>query len=179
MPSKLPPELAPALRARRRELAAKATGRILDLGGWNDHTGCYPDSGEVTRLDSVGDLEASVGEFDTIVSMVRTPLVADLNRFISELIARLAPGGHILFLEPTMRTGRVGQLLALGGRLSRSAIGLHLDRDVPDVIRRNGLFVTDLHRFEVPSVSAPLRPFVEAHCRRPTPEFTEPDAEIS
>ena len=177
MPSQLPPELAPALRARRRELAAQATGRVLDLGGWNDHADAYSESEEVTQLDSLDDLRESTGEFDTIVSMVRTPLVADLDQFIRDLVAHLGDDGHILFLEPTIRTGRVGQLLALGGRLSKTLIGLHLDRDVPDVIRRNGLFVTDLHRFEVPSVSAPLRTFVEARCRRPTAEAVDPDAQ--
>ncbi len=181
MPSKLPPELAPALRARRRELAAQATGRVLDLGGWTDHADVYRESDEVTKLDSLDELGESAGDFDTIVSMVRTPLVADLDRFIRALVAQLGDDGHILFLEPTIRTGRVGQLLALGGRLSKPLMGLHLDRDVPHVIRRNGLFVTDLHRFEVPSVSAPLRPFVEARCRRPTAEVAGPDtsAEVS
>ncbi len=176
MPSKLPPELAPALRARRRELAAEATGRVLDLGGWNDHADAYRESEEVTQLGSLDDLGESTGEFDTIVSMVRTPLVADLDRFIRDLVAHLGEEGHVLFLEPTIRTGRAGQLLALGGRLSKSLMGLHLDRDVPAVIRRNGLFVTDLHRFEVPSVSAPLRPFIQARCRRPTTKAVSPEA---
>ncbi len=58
-------------------------------------------------------------------------------------------------------------MLALGGRLGRAAGGLHLDRDLPHELRTRGLIVTDLLRFEVPTVSAPLRPFVEAVARRP------------
>ena len=46
--------------------------------------------------------------------------------------------------------------------------GLHLDRDVAQAVRAAGLFVTDLHRFEIASVAAPLRPFVEAWARFPT-----------
>lgn len=169
MPSKLPLELAPALKVRRRGLAAQAAGRVLDLGGWSDHTDAYPSDAQVTRLDSIEDLAGVSGEFDTIVSMIRSPLLPDIDGFIAELISHLAPEGRVLLLEPTLRTGRAGQMLALGGRLSSTVGGLHLDRDIPDDLRRLGLFVTDLHRFEVPSVSAPFRPFVEAHCRRPTP----------
>jgi len=180
MPSKLPLELAPALKVRRRGLAAQATGRVLDLGGWSDHADAYPSDAQVTLLDSIEDLDGVSGEFDTIVSMIRTPLVADIDGFITELISHLAPDGRVLLLEPTVRTGRAGQLLSLGGRFSSAISGLHLDRDLPDDLRRLGLFVTDLHRFEVPSVSAPFRPFVEAQGRRPTPpSVTGADAEVS
>ena len=180
MPSKLPPELTPELRTRRRDLAAQATGRTLDLGGWDDHVDAYRDDADVTRLDRLENLDGVVGEFDTIISMIRTPLVADFDGFIADLISHLGPEGRVLLLEPTVRFGRAGQLLALGGRLSKPVIGLHLDRDIPARIRRVGLFVTDLHRFEVASVSAPFRPFVEAHCRRPTRQaVSDVEADLS
>ncbi len=167
MPS-LPPELAPAMRARRRAVAEQAAGRVLDLGGWTDHTDVYPDEADVVVLDRFDDFSGVEGTFDTIVSLIRTPLVTSIDHWLGELRGRLSDDGRILFLEPTVRHGRVGQVLAVGGRLWRPLSGLRLDRDIPNVIRANGLFVTDLDRFEVASLSAPLRPFVEAHARHPT-----------
>ncbi len=176
MPSLLPPELAPALRARRHSLASQASGEVLDLGGWTDHLSAYPDDAEITQLTRLDEIDETGGGFDTIVSMIRTPLVADIEGFFRRLAAGLAEGGRLLVLEPTIRTGRAGQMLALGNRLSRPFSRFHLDRDIPADLRRSGLFVTDLHRFDVPSVSAPFRPFVEAHCRWPTPP---PEDEVS
>lgn len=187
----LPIELAPALRARRRGVAGRARSRVLDLGGWSDHLDAYPlgrsvetvtvldrpgdgrgrtggdDPHGVTRIDAgVDALRAlGVGPFDTIVSLIRTPLVADLDRFLGAAIDLLAPDGRLLMLEPVCRSGRAGRVLALGGRLGRAAGGLHLDRDLPAELRKRGLVVTDLDRFEVPTVSAPLRPFVDATAR--------------
>ncbi|MCQ3807099.1 MAG: hypothetical protein KTV16_07470 [Acidimicrobiia bacterium] len=189
----LPMELAPALRERRRALASVASGRVLDLGGWSDHLDSYRIAGEVdsvTMLDHPGDVRAGTaandpegvtrvaaepeelsefghGPFDTIVSLIRTPLVADLNRFLRTLTELLADEGRLLFLEPVVRAGRTGRLLALGGRLGRAVGGLRLDWDLPAEIRAAGMTITDLHRFEVPTVSAPFRPFVEVRVRRP------------
>ncbi len=164
----LPPELAPALRNRRRSLVSQGSGRVLDLGGWTDHADAYPAGTDVTVLEQLDGLGRVDGEFDTIVSLIRTPLVADLGRWLEQLTGCLAADGRILFLEPTVRPGRTGQLLAVGGRFWRPLSGLHLDRDIPNVIRSHGLFITDLSRFEVPTLSAPLRPFVEGQARRPT-----------
>jgi hypothetical protein len=189
----LPMELAPALSARRRRLAARAAGRVLDLGGWSDHLDAYDVDGavaEVTMLDRPGDLRAGsgrddpvgirrvdaavealaelgVGVFDAIVCLIRTPLVADLDGFVETLLGLLADDGRLFMLEPVRRSGRVGRLLAAGSRVGRAAGGLHLDRDLPAELRDRGLVVTDLTRFEVPTVSAPFRPFVELTARRP------------
>ncbi len=202
----LPMELAPALRKRRSDLAAVARGRVLDLGGWSDHLDSYQIAGEVdsvTMLDRLGDIRAGTAEydprgvvrvdvepeelselghgpFDTIISLIRTPLVADLNRFLRTLTGLLADEGRLLFLEPVARTGRTGRLLALGGRLGRSVGGLHLDWDLPAEIRALGLTITDLQRFEVPTVSAPFRPFVEARVRRAlSPPVSSPESSPS
>ncbi|MEM7139491.1 MAG: hypothetical protein AAF548_00560 [Actinomycetota bacterium] len=189
----LPMELAPALADRRRSLAARAHGRVLDLGGWNDHLGAYRVGDgvtSVTMLDRIGDVRAGTGRndpdgidrldaapedeavsaagpFDSIVSLIRTPLVADLDRMLSTLFDRLAEGGSIHLLEPVRRDGRFGRMLAIGGTLNRAAGGLHLDRDIPAEIRGRGMVVTDIERFEVPTLSAPMRPFIEAVCRWP------------
>ncbi len=197
----LPMELAPVLRRHRSSLASVASGRVLDLGGWSDHLDSYQIVNEVdsvTMLDRLGDIRAGTaandpegvtrvdaepeelielghGPFDTIVSLIRTPLVADLNRFLRTLTELLADEGRLLFLEPVARAGRTGRLPALGGRLGRAAGGLHLGWDLPAEIRALGLTITDLQRFEVPTVSAPFRPFVEARVRRPiSPPVSSP-----
>jgi len=188
----LPIELAPALAARRKSVASSAAGRVLDLGGWSDHLGHYRIGGQVdevmllvrprdlrggdsgrdldgvTRVDSGFDslVESGAGTFDTIVSLIRTPLISDLDRFIGAVEKLLAPDGHLLLLEPVRRHGRLGRILKMSGSLTRVSGGLYLDRDIPAKLRESGLTVIDLDRFEVPTVSAPLRPFIEATARR-------------
>jgi hypothetical protein len=197
----LPMEMAPALAERRRSVAARTTGRVLDLGGWADHLGAYR-LGEavesVVMLDRVGDVRAGTGRddppgltrldvgfdalsasglgpFDAIVSLIRLPLVENLDRFFRTAFDLLADGGSLYFVEPVRRAGRFGRVLAMGGFVGRVAGGLHLDRDLPAEIRSRGMVVTDLARFEVPTLSAPFRPFVEAVARWPaTPPESSP-----
>ena len=149
MATRLPLEVSAALADRADTLRARAEGRVLDL--------------------AETDLADADGEYETIFSFVQTPFVRDLDRFCAQLRDHLAPDGTLYLLEPTVRTGQLGRALAFGGRLARPVTGLHLDRDVPQAVRRAGLFVTDLDRFEIASVAAPLRPFVEAWARFPTP----------
>jgi len=188
----LPMKLAPALAARRKSVASKATGRVLDLGGWGDHLSHYRVGAEVdevmmlvrngdlrggdssrdpegvTRVDAGFDslVKLGAGPFDTIVSLIRTPLISDFDRFIRIVDQLLSPDGNLLLLEPVRRHGRLGRMLKLSGSLVRATGGLHLDRDIPARLRESGFTVTDLDRFEVPTVSAPLRPFIEATARR-------------
>ncbi|MEM8747605.1 MAG: hypothetical protein AAGF91_12955 [Actinomycetota bacterium] len=148
MASRVPPEVSAALAERAANLRERATGRVLDL-----------DTDEL--------VDAS-GAYDTIFAFVQAPQQADLDGFYVRLRELLALDGHLYALEPTIRTGPLGRALGISGRLARPLTGLHLDRDVPPAIRRAGLFVTDVHRFEIASVAAPLRPFVEAWARFPT-----------
>ena len=164
MAQRLPPELSVALAERRRTIASAATGRVLDLGGWSDHLREY--AAAPTMLGDLHELGELDGEFDTIVSLVRTPLVPNMDAFITGLVDHLAPDGIVAFLEPTLRPSRAGGRFWRGGRAQRSFGGLHLDRDIPHEFRERKLFVTDLHRFDVPSVAVPLRPFVDGQARR-------------
>lgn len=144
----IPTEVSVALAARRDALRGRARGRVLDIGPTP--------------------LAEADGVYDTIFSFVQTPVVADLDAYAARIGDLLAPDGMAYFLEPTIRTGPLGRALGASGRLMRPMTGLHLDRDVPQAVRRAGLFITDLHRFEIASVAAPLRPFVEAWARFPT-----------
>ena len=154
MAIEIPTELSAALAARRTALLERARGRVLDIG----------DSG----------LAGAEGHYDTIYSFVQTPGEPDLDAYAARIRELLAPDGMAYFLEPTIRTGPLGRALGFGGKMMRPMTGLYLDRDVPQAVRRAGLFITDLHRFEIASVAAPLRPFVEAWARFPTPSRSEP-----
>ena len=149
MAPRLPLEISVALADRAAALRERADGRVLDL-------------------DEVGIGEAD-GRYDTIFCFVQTPYESDLDGFCRRLRDHLADDGMLYLLEPTIRTGPLGRALRVGGRMARPVTGLHLDRDIAQAVRRSGLFVTDLHRFEIASVSAPLRPFAEAWARFPTP----------
>ena len=149
MPGRVPPEISAALADRAAALRSRSTGRVLDL--------------DEAALDDAD------GTYDTILAFVQAPHQRDLDGFYARLRAHLAADGHLYVLEPTIRTGPLGRALGWGGRLTRPITGLYLDRDVPASIRGAGLFVADLHRFEIASVAAPLRPFVECWARFPTP----------
>jgi SAM-dependent methyltransferase len=149
MAGRVPPEVSAALAERAASLRGRATGRVLDLD-----------------TDPLDDAD---GAYDTIYAFLQAPHRRDLDRFYRRLHELLAPSGLMYVLEPTMRTGPLGRALGIGGRLARPITGLHLDRDVPQSIRRSGLFVSDLHRFEIAPVAAPFRPFVEAWAQFPTP----------
>lgn len=181
----LPLELTTALRDRRRDMAARATGRVLDLGGWADHLDSYSGADvdllvEPGGREGAGDgrahfrrldagletlVDLGVDPYDTIVSLIRMPLVADLPRFLAAVATLLADDGWFLFLEPVKRTDTLGRVLAAWGPVVKATSGLHLDRDIAALVRRSGFEITDLHRFRVQSVAAPLRPFVEGRAR--------------
>ncbi|MEM9203664.1 MAG: hypothetical protein AAGC53_18645 [Actinomycetota bacterium] len=148
MAPRLPREISAALAERATALRGRAAGRVLDL-------------------DDVA-LDAADGMYDCIFAFLQAPLEPDLDDYCRRLRERLAPDGWLYVLEPTVRSGPLGRALSIGGRLVRPATGLHLDRDITQAVRRCGLFVTDLHRFEIASVSAPLRPFAEVWARFPT-----------
>ena len=148
MAGRVPPEVSAALADRAASLRSRATGRVLDLD-----------------TDPFDDAD---GVYDTIYAFLQAPHQRDLDHFYRRLRELLAPGGLMYVLEPTIRSGPRGRALGIGGRLARPIAGLHLGRDIPQSIRRAGLFVSDVHRFEVAAVAAPFRPFVEAWARFPT-----------
>ncbi len=157
MAGRVPPEVSAAIADRAASLRGQATGRVLDLDN--------------------GSLDDADGAYDTIYAFLQAPHQRDLDHFYRRLHKLLAPGGLMYVLEPTIRSDPRGRALRIGGRLARPIAGLHLGRDIPQSIRRAGLFVSDVHRFEVAAVAAPFRPFVEAWARFPT--LAPEDADVS
>jgi hypothetical protein len=165
------------LAQHRRELAARATGKVLDLGGWFDHLDAYtvaqsvgvvgtpPPSLAVSTplwfrdlpVDQLDSLDA-LGEaapYDTIVSLVRLPLVVDASLWLARLATLLAPGGRLFFLEPTRSVrSRTELVLDRVRHAQPRPAGLRLERDVPALMRAVRP-VGELRRFELdPTVPA-------------------------
>ena len=151
------------MRARRRLLAERARGRVLDLGGADWHAGLWPD-GDVVRLDGASDPHLSQlgdGEFDTIFSVFQLAAAGDLTATLASLRRVLAADGLVLFLEPGRLVGVAGRSQRLLGRAVAVTAGWHLDRDIPMELRRDGLSVTDLERHRAPTTQWWMRIVVE------------------
>lgn len=151
--------------ARRRAVAGQAVGRVLDLGGWLDHLDAYTAATSVCvlgspppglavatpvwfrdlRLDEAA-LAGEGGRFDSIVSLARLPLVADPGSLLDIVAALAAPGGRLLFLEPTRPADTV--VPRRGASAPVPVRHARFGRDVPALLRRIGTIGT-LHRFEV------------------------------
>ena len=129
----VPKALLEAVGEVRRELTAAASGRVLVV----------PEAGAESALESE---QASGARYDTILSFLCTPGVADLEGFAAALEQVLADEGWIFMVEP-------------------AAAGT----DVVSVVRSRGLFVTDLYRREAPSVPAGWRRYVVLKARRESP----------
>lgn len=151
-----PPALLDALGGRWQALAASEAGRVLDL----------PAVGVEEAVRS----ECSRGaRYDTILSFMRTPQVADLDTFVAALGLILADDGWILMMEPSGfgKTERRRRLpFGLGGRRPSPD---HPERDVVSALRASGFTVADLHRRDVMSAPSRWRHYVEIRARRETP----------
>jgi hypothetical protein len=142
-----PPALLDALSGRWQALAAPATGRVFELPS--------EDVEEALRSEC-----SRHARYDTILSFMRTPQVADLDNLVSALDLILAGDGWILMMEPSGSGNR-----GVRGWLSPS----HPERDVVSALRAGGFTVADLHRCEVASVPVRWRRYVEIRARRETP----------
>lgn len=154
-----PPALLDALGGRWRALAASASGRVLEL-----------------PADGVGEAvrsECSRGaRYDTILSFMCTPQVADLDNFVAALELILAEEGWILMMEPS-GSGNGERRVRLPFGLGRRRTGRDQpERDVVSTLRAGGFTVADLHRRELVSGPARWRRYVEIRARRETPAQT-------
>ncbi len=151
-----PPALLGALGGRWQALAASAAGRVLEL----------PPDGVEEAVHS----ERSCGaRYDTILSFMRTPQVADIDGFVAALELILADGGWIIMMEPS-GSGNGERRSRLPVRLRRRRPSRdEPGRDVVSALRAGGFTVTDLHRRELASAPVQWRRYVEIRARRETP----------
>lgn len=162
----LPPGVQSTVRTRRRRLAGQAKGRVLDLGGSHAHRPLWPDPARAVVLDGAGDPRlgrlADEGErFDTVVSVFQLAAATDLPAALALVRAVLADDGEVRFLEPGRRTGFAGRTQRLLAPALAITSGWHVDRDIPDALRRAGLSVTDVERHRVATTQWWLRSLVE------------------
>ena len=155
------PEPPPALRAataeRCGELAAAASGRVFEL----------PDTDAEAALRAESERGA---RYDTVLSFMATPRVADLARFVAALERILADDGRIHMVEPSAPDVIAGLAVLQPRRLRRrQSDGCRGDRDIVAALRSGGFTVTDLHRREAASVPRRWRRYVELRARRETP----------
>lgn len=161
----LPPGVQLTVRARRRTLAERAQGRVLDLGGANPHQDLWAERSDVDEavvLDGAGDprllaLARAGAPFDTVFSVFQLVSAPDLDATVRRIRDLLAPGGNLLFLEPARRPGLTGRFQAAIAPALAMATGWRIDRDVPLALRTGGLSVVDIERFSMPTTQWWLR----------------------
>lgn len=154
----VPPVVATEVRRRRSEILASASGRILDLDDPAAEGFLEAPIGEITGLGEM--------TYDRIVSTCRLMTAPDLFLSLSALVARLAPDGELVLVEPVGRPGVGGLLTASLGTWLPGQRDLHLARDLPAAVRATGLTVVDADRFTVPTAVWPLRHLVELRAIR-------------
>ena len=155
-----PPTLLDAVDERCRALAATASGRVFRVPADDVEAALRSECNRGAR-------------YDTILSFMRTPQVADLEGFVADLEGILADDGWILVVEPAGTGGR--PVRRLPARLRRrSPDHRRGGRDVVSALRSRGLFVTDIHRREAPSVPPAWRRYVELRARRQSRKASDP-----
>ena len=151
-----PPALLDGLGGRWQALAASAAGRVLEL----------PAAGVEEAVRSAFGRGA---RYDTILSFMRTPQVADLDNFVAALELVLADDGWILMIEPSGSADAERRGWLPFGLRRRRPSRDRPERDVVSALRAGGFTVADLHRRELASAPARWRRYVEIRARRETP----------
>lgn len=165
----LPPEAQLLVRARRRALAGRGRGRLLDLGGADMHRTLWDGAAhvsEATVLDGSGDRRlgelAAAGErFDTVVSVFQLAASTDLDATLRAVRGVLADDGRVLFVEPGAQVGLPGRVQRLVAPSLGGLTGWRADRDIPMALRTAQLSVIDITRHRVPTLQLWLRQVLE------------------
>lgn len=165
----LPPEVQLVVRARRRRLASRATGRVLDLGGAGTHQGLWermPAVDEVVVLGGGDDarlarLAADGARFDTVLSVFQLCAADDLGATLASVRQVLAEPGRLLFLEPARLVGAGGRVQSVLAPVYGRLAGWRPDRDIPMELRAARLSVTDVRRHRVTTLQWWVRRLVE------------------
>ena len=179
----LPPSVQLTVRARRRALAERARGRILDLGGAESHAALWGRSHTDGPVRLAGTFEADLerlvdegAQFDTVFSVFRLVAATDLDATLHRLGRLLHPDGRLLFLEPARRTGSSGRAQRLAAPGIAAATGWRTDRDIPSSLRSAALSVTDLERHRTNTVQWWLRCVLEGVAHHALPPGRSRDA---
>ena len=169
----LPPGVQSTVRTRRRALAGRARGRVLDLGGSDAHAGLWGPSAVdgVSVLGGSGDpelvrLARGPERFDTVFSVFQLASAPDLAATLARIVSVLADDGTVLFLEPGRLPGLAGRTQRLLAPAMAVTTGWHVDRDVPASMRRAGLSITDLERHRTATTQWWLRTVIEGCAHR-------------
>lgn len=166
----LPPGVQLLVRSRRRVLAGRARGRVLDLGGAESHASLWvshgPDDPDAVRLgpafeQELAELVDAGEQFDTVFCAFRLVAAVDLATTLDRLRRLLHDDGRLLFLEPARRTGSTGRAQRLVAPGITMATGWRIDRDIPAALRAASLSITDLERHRTNTVQWWLRATVE------------------
>ncbi len=177
------------LREMRRELLAKAGGRVLELGaGTGVNLGLYPDAIEdlvmiepdpfmakqlrVKLVESVRTatvIETSAerlpfddGSFDTVVAMLVLCTIPDPAAALAEAARVLKPGGQLLFVEH-VRAEDPG-LARWQDRLEKPwrflGDGCHCNRDTVATISDSRFELVEVERGQLPKAPPIVSPLV-------------------
>lgn len=167
----LPPGVQLVVRSRRRALAGRARGDVLDLGGAGAHNSLWtPDDpgpvDEIVRVDGTSDpalmaLARSGRRFDTVFSIFQLSAANDLSATLHRISRLLAPDGQILFLEPARAVGLPGHAQRIIAPVVGLATGWHVARDIPVSLRDAGLSVISIDRHRVTTIQWWLSRLVE------------------
>ena len=185
----LPPLARAELRRRRKSLIARASGHVLDLGGVDVDLKPYARRDDIASVTVVSPLRSerirlirqakevgvnlhlaltvpAGGRFDAIVSVARLVTASDPDLLVRRLVGLVGSDGRLLAVEPAAAVGLARRVQRAGAPLSKGFLGVDVALDVPDVLRRNGWFLTDTHKDTVSLTAAPLRTVVDITARR-------------
>jgi len=182
-----------ALRAHRRRLLERASGRVVEVGGGiGEHLALYRPE-QVDEVVVVGPdpwarpfLERRVGEARVPVTVVDGPLPAglepgsidtvvfafllcslpDRHGLLSGVDQVMGPDGRLLFIEHVPGRLNRGLLGDLASPVWRAATtGCDLKSDPVASIRGAGFTIIDLERFTMPTLQIPIRSCVAGVAR--------------
>jgi SAM-dependent methyltransferase len=180
---------------RRGPLLARATGRVLELGGGRgsnlahygtavtgvDVVGAEPRArgaiGRAVAAASVpgrvldgGTTLASLAEasYDTVVATFVLCAVDDLSGTLDAIARLLAPRGQLLFFEHVPPNGgRSLMRMLTAPAWALASGGCDLTCDVPAAVTAAGFLITTLERSTVPTFNLSMRAVAAGLARRP------------
>lgn len=160
------PLLSAAMGDRRRRLLASATGRVLDVGGFDENAQHYAPGVTVHDVEPEELASMTADGFDTVVCTMVLCTIDDLAAGLAEIRRLTAPGGRLLFLEH-VRGGAPRALLQGLSRpvWSRLFSGCHPDRDTVAAVRDAGFHISDLDRFTFRAAAPVISPGVSGIAR--------------